>query len=186
MTAKEFQIEKTKIKSPVPKGGLHQIESTNEANSDTFSQIRLDTAYENSVMEKRSVSFTPTVDDRNDPRRKDKSPLSKKKLNTSQYSAISGVFSLKKSLRDEKEEQERELSLLTTTRTEFVRVPVKHTSKFIDNHKGKNKIHEPNDENPVSTACNLNDAWKYSKNPYFDKRIKKTKHAEHFDKVSLF
>lgn len=93
---------------------------------------------------------------------------------------------MKKSLRDEREDIEREISLLTTTRTESVKVPVKHQSRFIDNHKGKNKIHEPNDENPISTACNLNDAWKYSKNPYFNKKIVNTKHGQHFDKIALF
>ena len=93
---------------------------------------------------------------------------------------------MKPALKQEREEMEKELTLLTSTMTDFVTVPVKHQSRFIDNHKGKNKVHEPNDENPVSVACNLNDLWKLSKNPYFNKKIVDTKHALHFDKMTLF
>ena len=56
--SKEFQIEKDKNHASMP------TEVIDEMNSESFSQIRLDSAYENSVIERRSVSFTPTAEDR--------------------------------------------------------------------------------------------------------------------------
>lgn len=66
-------------------------------------------------------------------------------------------------------------------------VPTKHTSKYVDHSRGANGIHEPNDENPAAVLKNLKTKeFRNSKNPYFNKKQIKTKHAKFLDSNTLW
>jgi len=65
-------------------------------------------------------------------------------------------------------------------------VPLKHDSEYIDRIKGTNDIHELNDEKVSIMELCLRRELKFSKNPYFNKKIHPTVHAEYLNPVSLY
>ena len=69
---------------------------------------------------------------------------------------------------------------------EQIQVPIKHTSYVVDYSKGKNQVHETNNEKSQSVIVNLINELRFSKNPYFNKKMYKTKHAEYMNAITLY